>query len=162
MWPTVGRDTVLGCSQRLPLRLWLSARSLIQKCYVNNRRIQLTSFGYKNFMLPKGGSKEPPIGIKKLYLTIRGDPVDISYVEIEMKVTLTNVSERIIDQGIRRCYCVVIIISHHLCSTQLPCSMHHNHEAMDRKIIILTRICPRKKYMYFFPQKMPLKASYLL
>ena len=42
-----GKDTVLGCSQRLTLRLRRPAWLMIQNYYVTNRPIQSTSFGPK-------------------------------------------------------------------------------------------------------------------
>ena len=70
---------------------------MIQKCYVNNRRIQLISFDYKNVRLQTGDSTDLLLVKKKLYLTSMGDATDILDVELEMKVTLTNVTESIID-----------------------------------------------------------------
>ena len=68
-WPTAGKaytglsgqDTVLGCSQCLASRLRRSARLMIQKSYLTNRGIPLTSFGAKNVTSLTGGSNRPPL-----------------------------------------------------------------------------------------------------
>ena len=63
VWPTDNTSVLLqhhfAFLQQVPSTLWLNRTSLIQKRYVTDSGIQLTSFGAKKVTLPTGGSNWP-------------------------------------------------------------------------------------------------------